>query len=93
MCSGRYGITGRLGFEVNGRMAILQIDDGRTELVTDGGPVQAKLLCRSEEDFRKLASGELNPLVASLQGRLAIEGTPVATDRGLTLYNPIYDLL
>jgi hypothetical protein len=26
-------------------------------------------------------------------GRLAIEGTPVATERGLTLYNPIYDLL
>ena len=26
-------------------------------------------------------------------GRLAIEGTPVATERGLTLYNPAYDLL
>ena len=26
-------------------------------------------------------------------GRLAIEGTPVATDRGLTLYNPVYNLL
>jgi hypothetical protein len=25
--------------------------------------------------------------------RLAIEGTPVAGDRGLTLYNPAYDLL
>ena len=25
--------------------------------------------------------------------RLAIEGTPVASDRGLTLYNPVYDLL
>jgi len=25
--------------------------------------------------------------------RLAIEGTPVATERGLTLYNPAYDLL
>ena len=26
-------------------------------------------------------------------GRLAIEGTPGASDRGLTLYNPLYDLL
>ena len=26
-------------------------------------------------------------------GRLAIEGTPVAGERGLTLYNPAYDLL
>ncbi len=26
-------------------------------------------------------------------GRLAIEGTPVASERGLTLYNPLYDLL
>jgi hypothetical protein len=26
-------------------------------------------------------------------GRLAIEGTPVAGERGLTLYNPLYDLL
>ena len=26
-------------------------------------------------------------------GRLAIEGTPVAGERGLTLYNPVYDLL
>jgi hypothetical protein len=26
-------------------------------------------------------------------GRLAIEGTPVASERGLTLYNPAYDLL
>jgi hypothetical protein len=25
--------------------------------------------------------------------RLAIEGTPVASERGLTLYNPAYDLL
>jgi hypothetical protein len=26
-------------------------------------------------------------------GHLAIEGTPVAGERGLTLYNPAYDLL
>jgi hypothetical protein len=26
-------------------------------------------------------------------GRLGIEGTPVAGERGLTLYNPAYDLL
>jgi hypothetical protein len=26
-------------------------------------------------------------------GRLAIEGTPVEGERGLTLYNPAYDLL
>ena len=26
-------------------------------------------------------------------GRLAIAGTPVASERGLTLYNPFYDLL
>ena len=26
-------------------------------------------------------------------GRLAVEGTPVASERGLTLYNPFYDLL
>ena len=25
-------------------------------------------------------------------GRLAVEGTPVASERGLTLYNPFYDL-
>ena len=26
-------------------------------------------------------------------GKLAIEGTPVSTERGLILYNPAYDLL
>jgi hypothetical protein len=29
----------------------------------------------------------------SCGGKLAIEGTPVACERGLTLYNPAYDLL
>ena len=47
------------------------------------------------------ASGRISALfmgrrgIAGIEcgGRLAIEGTPVASERGLTLYNPVYDLL
>jgi hypothetical protein len=47
------------------------------------------------------ASGRISALfmgrrgIAGIEcgGRLAIEGTPVASERGLTLYNPFYDLL
>jgi hypothetical protein len=52
------------------------------ELVLDDGTGQVSALFMGRRGIAGVECG----------GRLAIEGTPVASDRGLTLYNPAYDL-
>jgi len=60
---------------VNGRpVAIITVDDGAVTLTGGGGDAQAVLVCDSEEDAMAILRGELNPVVAALQGRLTVEG-------------------
>jgi putative sterol carrier protein len=40
--------------------------------------LDAVIACRSEDDFWKIASGELDSIVAGLRGRLAIRGNDLA---------------
>jgi len=69
------GVSGRLGFEVDGRtVTVLQIDDGRVELVQDPAPVNARVIWKNQDDIEKFLRGDLNAVVAALQGRLALDG-------------------
>lgn len=70
------GLTGRLAFEVDGKtVAALEVENQRVE-VTGGnaGEPRSIATCPSEDDVRQIMSGELDPVVAALQGRLVIDG-------------------
>jgi hypothetical protein len=72
------GIRGRLGFEVNGRVvAVLQLEDERIDLLHDEASVNARVVWKDDGDIEKFLRGELNVVVASLQGRLALDGDVV----------------
>jgi hypothetical protein len=52
----------------------LKIHDGDVSVVPDDVPVDVTFLCREKKDAVGLLRGELNPVVASLQGRLGLDG-------------------
>ena len=76
--AGLAGLSGRIGIQVGGKTAgVLQVEDGRAELVPEGAPVQASIICKDEEVMKKLLSGEGNAVVAALQGRASLEGDAI----------------
>jgi hypothetical protein len=74
------GRSGLIGVEVDGQIVkVLRVDDGRVELFPQTGqPLDAVVTCRSEDDFWKITSGELDAIVAGLRGRLSIRGNDLA---------------
>ena len=70
------GSSGRLAFQVDGStVTVLQMDDEHIEVVGgDGGEPRGLALCKSEDDVRALLRGDLDAIVAVLQGRLAFGG-------------------
>jgi putative sterol carrier protein len=69
------GLSGRLRVRAGGRMVgVLRVDAGEVEMAPDDGTADATLLCASEADLDQILRGELNVVVAALQGRLAMEG-------------------
>ncbi len=70
------GLSGLLGVEVQGQIVkVLRVDDGRVELFPQTGQeLDAVVVCRSEDDFWKIASGEVDSIVAGLRGRLSVHG-------------------
>jgi putative sterol carrier protein len=78
---------------VDGRtIGVLQVDDGRVEMVGPGAPVQASVVAKSQDDIQKILRGELNLVVAALQGRLAMDGDTMfalKVLRGLLAGSPV----
>jgi putative sterol carrier protein len=69
------GLRGRLKIDAGGKtVGVLQVDDGRVQLSPDTESPEAAIICSAEDDVAKIVRGELNPVVAALQGRLAIHG-------------------
>ena len=69
------GTSGRLAVEVDGKIiGDLVVEDGRVELGGDSAPAQGTIAFRSAEDLWKTLRGELNPVVAALQGRMTVQG-------------------
>ena len=52
----------------------LRIHNGDIDVLPNEGPVDVTFRCKTKEDAQGLLRGELNPVVASLQGRLGFEG-------------------
>jgi putative sterol carrier protein len=72
---GLVGLRGRLRVEASGKpVGVLTVDDGRIELGNDGDPVDATAVCATADDLKHLVSGQLNPVVAGLQGRVNLKG-------------------
>jgi hypothetical protein len=72
---GLEGITGRLGVSVAGTpIALLDVKDGQARFLPPGGDADATVKVDSEETVRAFQRGELNPIVAFLQGHLTVEG-------------------
>jgi hypothetical protein len=52
----------------------LKVHDGDVDIVPNDVAVDVTFRCQTMEDAQQLLRGELNPIVASLQGRLNLEG-------------------
>jgi putative sterol carrier protein len=69
------GLSGRLQVEVPGAAPrFFEVKDGALEPVEPSGPADAVITCRTEDDCKALLGGQLNPIVAALQGRLNASG-------------------
>jgi hypothetical protein len=72
---GLEGITGRLRIELGGKLfGVLAVNDGEVDFVLGDGEAGTVVYVRSRADLVDFLQGELNPVVALLQGRLSVEG-------------------
>ena len=69
------GISGTARF-VTGQdpYITLKIHEGDVDMVPNDVPVDVTFRCQTKEDAQRLLRGEINPVVATLQGRLEFEG-------------------
>jgi putative sterol carrier protein len=68
-------LSGRLGIVVDGKtVAVVRMDGGGATLESGEGATRATVLITSMDELQKLARGELNLVVASLRGCLAVRG-------------------
>jgi hypothetical protein len=73
---GLVGVYGRVLIEVAGKpVARLIVEGVNIELIPDiTGPSETCMVCATDEDFRKLLKGEINPFIASMRGWVRIRG-------------------
>ena len=67
------GMNNSYLFEINGSQWKVDVRDGNLE-VTEGGGEADTTISASEEDFQKIASGDLNATAAYMSGKLKIKG-------------------
>jgi hypothetical protein len=74
------GRSGLIGIEVGGQIVkVLRVEDGRVDLFPQTGQaLDAVVTCRSEDDFWKIVSGEVDAIVSGLRGRLSLRGNDLA---------------
>jgi putative sterol carrier protein len=71
------GISGTMRVDVKGQPAAsVHVENGRIWMGKPDDPAQAVVVFEDRADFDRIASGELNAVVAALQGRLALQGDP-----------------
>jgi putative sterol carrier protein len=83
-----------LRIEVGGKLlGVLAVNDGDVELAVGDGEAGTVAYVRSHDDLMYFLRGELNPVVAVLQGRLSIEGDQELASRiilGLQAGSPFH---
>jgi hypothetical protein len=71
------GLSGRIRLDVGGKpVRVLEVQDGTVSIRPAAGEEEADaaLLCDSEETVEGFKRGQLNPVVAALQGRARTTG-------------------
>jgi putative sterol carrier protein len=72
---GLAGVHGRLRIEVADKaVGTLVVEGTHVELSNDTSEADATVLCATDDDFRKLLKGELNPFIASMRGWALLKG-------------------
>ena len=72
---GLAGVHGRLRIEVGDKpVGTLVVEGTHVELSDDTSEADATVLCATDDDFRKLLKGELNPFIASMRGWALLKG-------------------
>ena len=69
------GRSGRMRVDVDGRSAgVIEVEQGHINVSDQLGEVAVIAMVDEASDFLRMLRGELNPVVASIQGRLAFQG-------------------
>ncbi len=71
------GVNVRFQFKLSGEGGgewYVEIKDGKCKVKTGTGPNPTATLMASASDYKKIADGEMNKMVAFLRGKLKIEG-------------------
>jgi hypothetical protein len=72
---GLAGVHGRLRIEVAEKpVGTLVVEGTHIELVNDTSEGDATIVCATDDAFRKLLTGELNPFIASMRGWAVLKG-------------------
>jgi hypothetical protein len=73
---GLAGVHGRMRIEVAGKpVGTLIVEGTHVELSNDTtGPADAVGVCATDDDFRRLLKGEMNPFIASMRGWARLKG-------------------
>ena len=75
MAPGLADVHGRLRIEVADKaVGTLVVEGTHVELTNDTSEADATVVCTTDDDFRRLLKGELNPFIASMRGWALLKG-------------------
>jgi putative sterol carrier protein len=70
-------MSGRLAVNAQGKpVGNIEVHEGRVTVSYQTGDATAVANVDDREDFLSIIRGQLNPVVAAIQGRLTLEGDP-----------------
>jgi hypothetical protein len=82
------GLSGRMRVDVKDvPVATIHLEKGRMWASDPEAEAEAVAVVEERSDFEKILAGELNPVVASIQGRLRFRGDPELATRLVNALN------
>jgi hypothetical protein len=82
------GLSGTMRIDVKDQpVGTVHLENGRVWAGGPGDKADAVATVQERSDFEKLLAGELNPVVAAIQGRLVLAGNPELATRLVAALN------
>jgi hypothetical protein len=82
------GLSGVMRVDVKDQpAATIHLENGRVWAGSPADKADAVATVQERSDFEKLLAGELNPVVAAIQGRLVFQGNPELATRLVAALN------
>ena len=82
------GLSGTMRIDVKDQPAgTIHLENGRVWAGSPADKADAVATVQERADFEKLLAGELNPVVAAIQGRLVFQGNPELATRLMAALN------